>query len=250
LPQARSASDVPDNPTDRLKFCGRSVSSQVDFDLLNERLTMCITAHCQPADFHGEPGVNRGKELCCAESRSFIPQSRLIDTSKRCVVLANPEDNYAALSYVWGTTRRLLLLEHSLTWLSAPGALADGNDEVPNTFKDAFVTAQRLGFRYLWIDALCVLKDNQKQLLQHMNAMDSIYIATTLTIISDSRNVYTGVYGVSLARESAQATLQHGGRSHISSKQSFDSAMRKSYWQRRAWCLQEKVFSKKLLIFI
>jgi hypothetical protein len=37
--------------------------------------------------------------------------------------------------------------------------------------------------------------------------------------------------------------------SYLSARRTFGEALRTSSWEGRAWCLQEKVFSKRLLIF-
>jgi hypothetical protein len=82
-----------------------------------------------------------------------------------------------------------------------------------------------------------------------MEAMGSIYGAAALTIVSDSESADHGIAGVSTPRGSPQASFQHGRRRYFSAKKTFRRALKESLWERRAWCLQEKVFSKRLLVF-
>lgn len=82
-----------------------------------------------------------------------------------------------------------------------------------------------------------------------MNAMDSIYSSAILTIVSDTASADSGIAGVSISRNPPQATFQYGNTSYISTKRTFGKALSISAWESRAWCLQEKVFSKRLLIF-
>jgi hypothetical protein len=48
---------------------------------------------------------------------------------------------------------------------SKPGSFADENDAVPTTYKDAIKVAASSDIYYIWINSLCVLQDNKKQLL-------------------------------------------------------------------------------------
>jgi hypothetical protein len=79
--------------------------------------------------------------------------------------------------------------------------------------------------------------------------MDSIYSCAVLTIVSNTENADSGIPGVSVSRGPPQATFQHRNQSFISSKRTFGNTMTDSPWESRAWCLQEKVFSKRLLVF-
>jgi hypothetical protein len=83
-----------------------------------------------------------------------------------------------------------------------------------------------------------------------MDAMYYIYKAATLTIVSDSEDAGTSIYGVSLARVSIQVTLCHQGPGHISSKQVFHMPMGDSLSNTKAQCIQEMPCSNRLLILI
>jgi hypothetical protein len=109
--------------------------------------------------------------------------------------------------------------------------------------------AERLSIRYLWIDAICILQDNDKQLVEHMNAMSSIYSSATFTIVCDTECAGSGIPGIGYPREPTQAMFRYRVQSFISSKRTFGMALSNSPWENRAWCLQEKVFSKRLLVF-
>jgi hypothetical protein len=80
-------------------------------------------------------------EDCVPKPRRKLSHFRLIDVEKQCVVLAQDQDEYAALSYVWGRVKRLLLTVENLEPLSTPGALSPNREEVPRTFKDALIVA-------------------------------------------------------------------------------------------------------------
>lgn len=232
-------------------FNGRVVRRTANFELLRYWYKVCCTQHIVDTNpgFHGRKPL--GQPDCRPKPLPNIPHFRLIDVESRSVVQIDPNQKlvYAALSYVWGNAKRLLLCSDNLDRLSTPDVLIDENEDVPKTFIDALEVAERFDIPYLWIDALCILQDNADQLLSHMNCMDSIYSSATLTIVSDAESADTGIPGISLPRSPPQATFRHGGKDFLSSKRTFGTALKDSYWESRAWCLQEKFFSKRLLIF-
>jgi hypothetical protein len=232
-------------------FNGRNVRRTTNFELLQHWYKMCCTKHIiEPKSFSSARNLPE-KPDCRSKALPSIPHFRLVDVETRSVVEVDPNQKpeYAALSYVWGNAKRLLLRSDNLDELSTPDVLSDTNEDVPKTFIDALEIAESLGIRYLWIDALCILQDNADQLLLHMNSMDSIYSSATLTIVSDTESADTGIPGISVPRSPLQATFQHSGKVFLSSKRTFGTALQDSNWESRAWCLQEKVFSKRLLIF-
>ena len=100
---------------------------------------------------------------------------------------------YVALSHRWGlrgsqkmplqTTRRNLK-EHC-KGISYQGLLS--------TFRDAVTVTRMLGIRYLWIDALCILQDDQDDWLKQSSQMGSIFKNSLLTIaIHSAKNSSEG----------------------------------------------------------
>lgn len=71
---------------------------------------------------------------------------RVIHTS----TVSGCEPNFAALSYVWGTSQSFILLS------TTEGALMKGFDDkrLPQTIKDAVTITRRLGLQHIWVDAL------------------------------------------------------------------------------------------------
>lgn len=67
--------------------------------------------------------------------------------------------HYAALSYCWGPDRDLILTENT------EQRLRDGYplSEFPATLKDAINVTRDLGIPYIWIDALCIFQDQERQ---------------------------------------------------------------------------------------
>lgn len=233
-------------------FLGRRMEPRVNLPLVRSWLQKCSSTHCGK-------GTNSGigyflqaenKDGCEPKIASYIAGFCLIDIARRCVVRVDGsiKYEYAALSYVWGNARRLLLSRDNERALSAPGALLPGNTDVPKTFIDAFDLAESLSITHIWIDALCILQDDTEQLLKHMSHMEEVYSSATLTIVSDTPSADTGIPGISVPRWPPQASFTYAGTTYLSTRKTFGEALLESPWEKRAWCLQEKIFSKKLLI--
>jgi len=101
----------------------------------------------------------------------------------------NEKAQYATLSYCWGsgvqqlTTTTSNLRDHML-------ALPCG---LPKTISDAVEVCRKVGIRYLWVDALCIIQDDESDKLDQIAKMGSIYKNSTVTIVAAStENVTDG----------------------------------------------------------
>jgi hypothetical protein len=52
----------------------------------------------------------------------------------------------------------------------------------PKTLQDAILIAKRLDFRYLWIDALCIIQGDKEDWAEQAAVMTEIYQGSALTI--------------------------------------------------------------------
>ncbi|KAI5923692.1 HET-domain-containing protein [Camillea tinctor] len=127
----------------------------------------------------------------CAIPSTFYP-TRLIDVGDplhpRLVesathMGAGPDaaakaQGYVTLSYVWGTTQTYVLTRSTLR---AKLARLEG-PKLPCAVAEALAVTRRLGFRYLWIDALCIVQDSAADKLRELPQMAQIYQHSALTI--------------------------------------------------------------------
>ncbi|KAF2101301.1 hypothetical protein NA57DRAFT_53275 [Rhizodiscina lignyota] len=71
-------------------------------------------------------------------------------------------------------------------------------------------SGMRLGLQYIWIDALCIVQDDEQDKQRQIKHMDLIYALASLTIVAASgSDCSIGLHGVSLPRQQ-QATVQIG----------------------------------------
>ena len=158
---------------------------------------------------------------------------------------------FIALSYVWGkgkpyTTKLSNVMLHRLH-----GGLERNLEELPRVFHDAFNLVRCLGVRYIWIDSLCIVQDSSRSWGLNSRAMDLIYGNAILTICAaDGVDSSTGLKAMRPKEHDAyqiSAECASGVRLMISRPP--EIGIKASTWNTRAWTFQERLLSKRCLIF-
>ena len=131
---------------------------------------------------------------------------------------------------------------------------------LPSTFRDAVTVTRMLGIRYLWIDALCILQDDQKDWLDQSANMGSIFKNSFLTIaIHSAKNSSEGFLWRRDVPEFLRIQPQRNKSGESSSfctriPMLSDSAVMgnliDSQISHRAWVLQELCLSPHILHFV
>ncbi|KAM0809455.1 putative Heterokaryon incompatibility protein-domain-containing protein [Seiridium cardinale] len=178
---------------------------------------------------------------------------RVVDVEEEKVVeYPNPGDcDYVTLSYVWGGYTTVQLLKSNLSQLSRRGGLSQARAGLPQTVRSAMLLTRKLNKRYLWVDSLCIVQDSDDKALQ-LSQMDRIYGNSAVTIVAaDGSNANSGLGGVSsprIARAEHKQVVQEvapGIQVLIPIRYKPDLKP----WETRAWTFQEKLLSKRLLVF-
>ncbi|KAH7068095.1 heterokaryon incompatibility protein-domain-containing protein [Paraphoma chrysanthemicola] len=93
----------------------------------------------------------------------------------------NQQGRYAALSYCWGGLQELRLLRTNMqSFQSSPIATA----QLPETLRDTIALCRRLKLGFVWIDALCIVQDDEVDKKQEISRMCSIYENSSVTIVA------------------------------------------------------------------
>ncbi|KAI0376540.1 HET-domain-containing protein [Hypomontagnella monticulosa] len=90
--------------------------------------------------------------------------------------------SYVALSYCWGDTNSLKTMKSNIR------SLTDGFNltQLSMAAQDAVHITWKLGLEYLWVDALCIVQDCDKDWAEQSAMMCSIYEQAYLTIVASS----------------------------------------------------------------
>lgn len=111
---------------------------------------------------------------------------------------------------------------------------------------------RQIDLRYLWVDALCIVQDSEKDKHKQIDRMDGIYSSALLTIVAASgKHADDGLAGISRARKISQRVELVDGLMFalpLPDHMSLESD-RSLFWNSRGWTYQEKVLSKRLLVF-
>jgi Heterokaryon incompatibility protein (HET) len=70
----------------------------------------------------------------------------------------------------------------NIAWFRSRGAFRSDNEKISQTIRDAVGLSKALGKRYLWVDAVCIEKDNIDDRQTSINCMDWIFNNALLTI--------------------------------------------------------------------
>jgi hypothetical protein len=239
-----NAGFLNDSYSDITPFSGRIRPSLVDIRLLRRWRETCNAEH--------------GAACCGVQNVPRVPGLRFVDVEQLCIVEDAGDTEYLALSYVWGPGQPDRLLKSTLDALGLPKSLL--RLQLPSTIADAISFTRSLGARYLWVDRLCIIQDDDSDMQRFVPVMDRIYGHSSLTFVAaEGNNADAGLPGIGRSSSSrcTQSILRlKEGITIMTTLDSKDHDVQhrfgilgSSEWDRRAWTFQELLFSGRSLVF-
>ncbi|KAK7955892.1 uncharacterized protein PG986_005114 [Apiospora aurea] len=147
---------------------GRSTGDDETFGVAKRWLGKCLKEHQLCAENDDAARVLRPKRLL-----------RLEDTISLVDSAVAAGQDYVALSHCWG---RQVLVPRLLGETEAELRAGVGLSYLPKTFQDAVLITKKLGFRFLWIDSLCIIQDSAEDWKDQAEIMALVYNNSVLTI--------------------------------------------------------------------
>lgn len=243
-------------PDDPLALCGDVTgrdaetgdgNSAVAFDRLRLWYHECLEkdARCEmPLDPSWKGGQLPTRVIDVGSDPSRPP--RLIEMKGR-------DGTYAALTYCWGIPRAFMTRRETYRERLAGFEVED----LPPTIRDALIVTRELEIPFLWIDAICIIQDDAADWLTESAKMAQVYGNAAVTISATAAQD-TSV-GCFVPKYAAQTPIPLRSRCSSSHQQrtmyvSADTTSRKcaidkSVLNARAWCLQERVLSRRIIHF-
>ncbi|KAK8076973.1 hypothetical protein PG996_003143 [Apiospora saccharicola] len=171
------------NVTDTAPPLSRYTASDETFEKIDTWLTNCYTKHPTCRRWQAITNTPEGLPTRLVQiepvSGSLTPAIRLV----RGLDLDIKTTRYATLSHCWGrkgVAVKLLSSNiepflHQIPW-----------DILPLTFQEAILAATRLGLKYIWIDALCIIQDSETDWTIEASKMTQVYTNGYINISADA----------------------------------------------------------------
>ncbi|KAI9654789.1 MAG: hypothetical protein M1821_005783 [Bathelium mastoideum] len=231
--------DTPEDPA--ALFRGRyAKSAKENLALVREWLSLCHEFHGQHCE------ISRAKEF---EELVSMPYFSVIDVKEKRLCRLPKDKRYIALSYVWGFGDRFRTVSENVAKLQERGGLSKVFKGLPKTIQDAITLVENLGEQYLWVDSLCIVQD--RYFRHNAEIMDWIFGHAHLTICAaDGDDADAGLKGYDASeRIFIQHIERYGPGVDLMVSHSSETYIKRSKWNTRAWTFQERLLSKRCLIF-
>ena len=155
---------------------------------------------------------------------------------------------YACLSYCWGgdqpvkTTKATIVSRHIGITFST----------LPQTLQEAIISSFKIGVSHIWIDCLCIVQDDKEDLAAELIKMPEIYKNAYVTISASSASNCREGFLSPRYPSTEDLTLQYEcPDGQIGNIYMFEERIgnKDDPIRTRAWCLQERILSPRLLDF-
>jgi hypothetical protein len=181
-----------------------SPSSDAKLNIMKGWIDTCIQSHdrCRPS---AQP---------CAPRRLI----HLIDDGEQRIRLQSPATpvQFAALSYRWGPDEQYKTLKENL---SARYKTLD-TKVWPKSLKNSLIITRGLGLEYIWIDAICIVRDDTDDWAEEASNMARIYSTAHVALSATS------------AKDSAEGFLKERSAPFLIESQRRDGSIQEYYARR------------------
>lgn len=184
------------------------------------------------------------KRLICFERKSNSTHLISVNPLRRY--------KYIALSYCWGQN-------HNEHFKTTPSNLRQmereiPHDSLPRTLRDVFHLVRQLKYRYLWIDALCIVQDAQaadSEWKTEAAKMGDVYANADLVIAAMASSSVNDGLVIEKCEELSSSEFHHIMRTCRTMTQSEWGYKIKAHYPLlcRGWAFQERLLARRIVHF-
>ncbi|KAH7020515.1 heterokaryon incompatibility protein [Ilyonectria destructans] len=214
-------------------------ASPDQFTIMKEWIRLCDTAHEMCRRKQTEEVLEMPTRLVQVED-----PVRLVETSS-----LSPS-RYAAFSHRWGSLKDD---EKFCTYKNNIAQLESSMDveKLPRVFLDAVTVTRGLGIKYLWIDSLCIIQDDEEDWENESAKMEQVFSSAYITIsASSARSSLEGFLADRPRRSLVQVETKDAGVIHACiAIDDFHLDVELGELNKRGWVLQERALSRRSIYF-
>lgn len=160
-----------------------AADEKADLILIQDRIANCqlnhtncsnVTKDFLPTRLLDVEAFSNGRSL------KLEDDIKLVGSASGQIQKGGSAPRYITLSHCWGPPEK-----HPITTTRASLSLRMERisfAELPRTFQDAVVLTRKLGQRYLWIDPLCIIQDDETDWAQEASTMADVYTQSYCTL--------------------------------------------------------------------
>ncbi|KAL6810693.1 heterokaryon incompatibility domain-containing protein [Trichoderma sp. SZMC 28013] len=241
-----------------LFYVDEDEASESPCQLFRRRKSLFIDPHTQLAFIKSnlQDCSLRHSHPCTPSTSSFMPTRFLhisVDDGKYSLRLVEgiAPQPYVTLSHCWGKSfpanAKTTTSNYSSRKLRIPWA------DLTQNFRDAVAVTERLGFRYLWIDALCILQDSTSDWASEASRMSDVFSSCALMLSADAAaESNVGFFRWATLSINPWRPLQYARTHAYEMLAGFPPASKLEYLfplATRAWCFQENRMSHRVAHF-
>ncbi|KAI5790529.1 heterokaryon incompatibility protein-domain-containing protein [Pyronema domesticum] len=224
----------------------KSLASEASFPLAREWLKQCLQKH---------PNCTEAARLATGRPTRLIDVGNDTGIDPRVVHMEyrnkSSELEYLTLSHCWGGATILRLLTDNIDSLAAGIPMST----LPKTFQDAIIITRNLGYRYIWIDSLCIIQDSLSDWRGCSASMGEIYGGSVCTIAAlTARNSHDGGCFFDHARHPlffrpCQITAGYWVEGNTNIATDLRTGLLPMPLHTRAWVVQERILAPRTLYY-
>jgi hypothetical protein len=152
---------------------------------------------------------------------------------------------FLTLSHCWGSGTFFKLQQRNI---------ADMIREIPaerlsQTFRDAMAITKALGYRYLWIDALCIIQDSKEDWSKEVHLMAKVYTHSVVNLAACGPSSDTGCFEARNPLCFLPCKLSTQGQQNFYAHSPNTGLPNDLPLFTRAWAVQERLLSRRNVYF-